>query len=151
MARILVVDENPVERRILRLTLQGDGHSVAEASDGSQALEVISKVSCDLVLVAMDMREMDGYTMITQAHAIPERDQMQFIAVLEAIDDKGPVESFIAGASDLLIRPFGAPEVRQAIDRALATETIDLREKLVGIQLEAYETAIRLQESARSE
>jgi CheY-like chemotaxis protein len=151
MARILVVDENPVERRILRLTLQGDGHSVAEAADGIEALDVITRASCDLVLMAMDMKEMDGYTLIPQARAIAGREQLQFIALLEPGDEKGPVESFIAGASDLLIRPFGAPEVRHTIDRAMATESIDIRDKLVGIQLEAYETAIRLQESARSE
>jgi CheY-like chemotaxis protein len=151
VATILVVDENPVERRILHLTLVGEGHRVAEASDGPQALDVLSRTGCDIVLVAMDMREMDGYTLIAKARAIEGRSGLQFIAVLDPADERGPVESFMAGASDLLIRPFGAPELRLVVERAMAPEEIDLRDRLVGIQLDAYETAVRLQESARGE
>ncbi len=149
MATILVVDENPVERRVMRMTLEMDGHRVAEASDGIEALNINERYDMDLAVVAMDMRALDGYELITQARTFAGREHVQFLAVLEADDEKGPVESFIAGATDLLIRPFGAPELRLAVERTTSEEQIELRHRLVGAQLEAYETAVRLQEQAR--
>lgn len=150
MATILVVDENPVERRVMRMTLELDGHRVAEAPDGNEALKIMEKYDLDLAVVAMDMRVLDGYQLITQARMLAGREHVQFVAVLESADEKGPVESFMAGATDLLIRPFGAPEIRAAVANTTSTEAIDLRQRLVGVQLEAYETAVRLQEQARN-
>ena len=149
MATILVVDENPVERRVVRMTLDGEGHRVAEAADGVQGLAFLRQFAFDVVLIAVDMQRMDGYSVIAQGRAIENRENTRFITMLEGSDEKGPVESFMAGATDLLIRPFGAPELRDTIDRATIPEEIDLRDRLVGIQLEAYETAVRLQEQAR--
>src|SRR5439155_19682016 len=149
MATILVVDENPIERRVVRMTLEGEGHRIAEAPDALQAMELLRSFAFDVVLVAMGVEKVHGYDLITHGRALEGRSETRFVAVLEQADDKGPVESFIAGATDLLIRPFGAPELRDAIDRATAPELIDLRDRLVGIQLDAYETAIRLQEQAR--
>jgi len=149
MATVLVVDENPVERRIVRMTLDGEGHRVAEAADGVQGLAFLRQFAFDVVLVASDMQRVDGYSFISQARAIENRENTRFISMLEPQDEKGPVESFMAGATDILIRPFGAPQLRQSIDRATVAEEVDVRDRLVGIQLEAYETAVRLQEQAR--
>jgi two-component system phosphate regulon response regulator PhoB len=149
MATILVVDENSIERRVMRMTLEMDGHRVAEAPDGNEALTIMEKYDLDLALVAMDMQILDGYQLIAKARTLPGREHVQFVAVLEGSDEKGPVESFMAGATDLLIRPFGSPELRAAVAHSTSIEEIDLRQRLVGIQLEAYETAVRLQEQAR--
>lgn len=150
MATILVVDENPVERRLMRMTLEMDGHRPAECADGGEALKILERYDVDLAIVAMDMRELDGYRLIAKARTVPGREHLRFVAVLEADDEKGPVESFMAGATELLIRPFGAHDLREVVERTTTPEQIDIRERLVGTQLEAYETAIRLQEQARS-
>lgn len=150
MATILVVDENPIERRVMRMTLEMDGHRVAEVSEANEALKIIERYELDLAIVAMDMQALDGYRLIAQARGLPGREGVQFVAVLEGTDEKGPVESYMAGATDLLIRPFGAPELREAVARATSPEEIDVRERLVGTQLEAYKTAVRLQEQART-
>lgn len=149
MATILVVDENPVGRRIMRMTVEMDGHRVAEADSGAHALELLRTFAFDIVFLPMDMGQMDGAGLIAQTRAMSDRAATQFVAVLEQHDEKGPVESFMAGASDLLIRPFGAHEVRDIVERACAPDQIDLRDRLVGIQLDAYETATRLREQTR--
>jgi PleD family two-component response regulator len=107
-------------------------------------------VACDIVLVAMEPGEPFAYDLITKTLAIAGSENTRFIAVLDETDDKGPIESFMAGAVDLLIRPFGAPELRLVIERAIASETIDLRDRRVEIQLEADEMAAALQEQART-
>ena len=149
MATILLVDDNSVERRIVRMTLDMDGHRAAEASTGAEAIDIVTKYPVDLILLAMGLKDSNAYDVLTQIRALPGREQTVIVSIIEAEDEKGPVEAFIAGASDLLIRPFGAPEIRGAIERVTAPEEIDLRHRLVGIQLEAYETAVRLQEQAR--
>jgi CheY-like chemotaxis protein len=150
MATILVVDGNPVERRILRMTLELDGHRLAETSSGAEALDALRRWSFDLVLCAMDLAEGDGYRVVREGRALPGRERTPFVAILEADDERGPVESFLAGAVDLLIRPFGANELREAVARAMEGPD-EVRRRLVGRQLEAYEAAARLREQARQE
>ena len=151
MATILVVDENPVERRILRMTVEMDEHRVGEASTTPAALDIIRRHQVDLVLFSATGGDKHAFDLIAQTRALGDHDAVQFIAVLEPHDEQGPVEAFMNGVVDILIRPFGAPAVRDVVARATSPEAIDLRDRLVGIQLEAYETALQLQEQARSE
>jgi two-component system KDP operon response regulator KdpE len=147
MATVLVCDGNPVERRILRMTLDLDGHRVAEASSGREALDILGKWTFDVVLLAMELPDGGGYRLIEESRMIPGREAIRIVAILEQDDTKGPVESFIAGAADVLIRPYGAQDLRAVVARATALE-IDLRDTP---QREAFEEAKRLQGHTRSE
>lgn len=150
MATILLVDANSVERRIMRMTLDLDGHRVAEASTGRQALDIVTKYPVDLMLLAVGLGDMSGYQVITQTRATPGREDTSIVAVLEAEDERGPVEAFMAGAVDILIRPFGSHDLQDIVARATSKEEVDRRMILMGRQLEAFETVQRLQEQARS-
>ena len=150
MSAILLVDGNSVERRIMRMTLDLEGHRVAEAATGAEALEIIRKYQVDMVILAMGLPDMSGYDVIAQTRATPGREHTAIIAVLEPDDEKGPVDSFMAGAIDILIRPFGAHDLREVLSRASSGEEVDRRRLLVGRQLEAYEAAKRLQQQART-
>jgi PleD family two-component response regulator len=149
MTSILVVDENPVERRIMRMTLEGEGHRVAEAPGHPEALELIKTFAFDIVMVTITAGNPAAFDLFAQTRALGEREATRFVAILDQHDEQSPVESFMNGASDLLIRPFGAHDIRDIISRASSPEEIDLRDRLVGIQLDAYETAVRLREKAR--
>ena len=149
MPTILVVDGNLVERRILRMTVEVDDHRVAEAGSTAQALEILRSHLVDIVMFGVAPGDESAYDLIAQARALVGRHATQFVAVLEQNDEKGPVEAFMNGAVDILIRPFGSRDVRTIVARLSTQEAIDLRERLVGIQLDAYETALQLQEQAR--
>lgn len=149
MATILLVDDNPVERRIMRMTVDMEGHRAAEASTGDEALDIMGKHDVDLVLLASG-KAADRFLTISRARALPGREHTAIVAILEGDDERGPVEAFMAGATDLLIRPFGAHELREVVARATTSGEVDRRRVLVGRQLEAFETAQRLQEQARS-
>jgi len=151
MASILVVDANSVERRITRMTLEVDGHRLAEAATPKDALELIRSFAFDIVMITVSSGAAHDFDLITQTRAMGGRDATQFVAILEQDDEKGPVESFMNGVSDLLIRPFGPPDLREVVQRASSPQEIDLRDRLVGIQLDAYETAIRLREQAHTD
>jgi DNA-binding response OmpR family regulator len=149
MATILVVDDNAVERRILRMTVEVDNHQVAEATSTHEALDIIRSHEVDIVLFGVAGGDEKAYDLIVQTRTLGYRDATRFVAVLEQNDDQGPVEAFMNGAADVLIRPFGAPAVRDVVARGSTPEEIDLRDRLTSIQLDAYETAIQLQEQAR--
>ena len=61
--RILVVDDNPVLRQVLKRILTSDGYTCVEAEDGQQAIEVleVNKDNIDAVLLDLIMPRMDGY------------------------------------------------------------------------------------------
>jgi len=148
MASILLVDGNPVERRVVRMTLDLDGHRCAEAATGAEALGIIRDYPVDLVMIAMDLADLDGYQLIPSAHTLPGRERTPFVAILAQDDERGPVESFLAGAVDVLIQPFGSQDVRDVVARATSPVEIDLR---TSPHHEAYETALRLQQQARAD
>ena len=150
MATILLVDGDSVERRIMRMTLDLDGHRAAEAGTGREALEIIAKYPVDLMFLGTSLGDLDAYEVMTRTRALPGRENTAIVAILDGDDEKGPVESFMAGAIDLLIRPFGAHDLREVVLRATSAGEVDRRRVLVGRQLEAFETAQRLQEQARS-
>lgn len=150
MATILLVDDNPVERRIVRMTLDMDGHRAAEASTGAEAIDIVAKYPVDLVLLSMGLQDTSAYDVITRLRALPGREDTAVVAMLEGEDERGPVEAFMAGAVDLLIRPFGAHDLREIVTRSTSSTEVDRRRLLVGRQLEAFETAQRLQQQART-
>lgn len=150
MAAILVIDGNPVERRIVRMTLEVEGHAVREAESGNAALEALRANTFDVIMCAMNLADMSGYKVIELTKTMPGQENTPFIAMLEKDDERGPIESFLSGAIELLIRPFGAPELREAVQRLTSPQEIENRRVLVERQLEAFEIASRLQEQAQS-
>src|SRR5437773_8419486 len=65
-ARLLVVDDNKVNRLLLARNLELQGHSVALAENGRVALEMLRRDGFDLILLDMEMPEMDGFQVLEQ-------------------------------------------------------------------------------------
>ncbi len=84
--RVLVVDDNATNRRILSLQMQKWGMIVLTAADGLQALELIdSEEKFDLAIVDMRMPEMDGLSLASQIHSIPDNQHLP-IVILSSVD-----------------------------------------------------------------
>ena len=65
-ARLLVVDDNKVNRLLLTRSLELQGHRVATAENGRVALELLRREAFDLMLLDMEMPEMDGFQVLEQ-------------------------------------------------------------------------------------
>lgn len=117
--RILVVDDNPENRETLARRLQRQGHIIAMAGDGEQALEALRREPFDLVLLDVMMPVMDGHAALD---AMKADDHLRHIPVImiSALDELESVVRCIEnGAEDYLPKPFNPTLLRARIGASL--------------------------------
>ena len=123
---ILIADDEPEIRTLLRLYLENENYQIIEAENGKQALELLKKEHVDLCLLDIMMPEMDGY------HVLQELRKTSNIPVmiLSAKDaDSEKILGLNLGADDYLAKPFNPLEavarVNSNIRRFYALGTAD--------------------------
>jgi two-component system KDP operon response regulator KdpE len=114
--RILVVDDEPQIRRVLRATLTGQGYEFYEARTGEEALEAIRANRFDLVLLDMNMPGMGG---IETCRAIRGGSEVAIIMLTVRDSEQDKVAALDAGADDYITKPFSTPELLARIRAAL--------------------------------
>jgi two-component system KDP operon response regulator KdpE len=114
--RILVVDDEPQIRRIMRTTLTGAGYEVDDAKTGEEALEKLRDYHPDLVLLDMNMPGMGGLAACREMRA-GAGVAIIMLTVRNIETDK--VEALDAGADDFVTKPFSTPELLARIRAAL--------------------------------
>lgn len=145
MARILVVDDEPDVRALLRAVLESDGHAVVEADDGLSAYDVVRESQFDLVLLDVTMPGMDGYRLLEKLLGVDD-----FAAPVIMVTGRSDAESMYmemdAGAIDHITKPFTLEEVRRTVDRmlSLSTEDRDARRQMLAHSAATYEAVSEL-------
>jgi two-component system KDP operon response regulator KdpE len=114
--RILVVDDEPQIRRVLRATLTGQGYEFYEARTGEEALEAIRASRYDLVLLDMNMPGMGG---IETCRAIRGGSEVAIIMLTVRDSEQDKVAALDAGADDYITKPFSTPELLARVRAAL--------------------------------
>lgn len=116
---ILVVDDNRLNRLKLSASLEQQGHTVALAEDGSQALQMLGQRTFDLVLLDIVMPGMDGYQVLEQMKANSELCNIPVI-VVSALDElDSAVRCIEMGAEDYLTKPFNSVFLKARLDSCL--------------------------------
>ncbi len=117
--RILIVDDNRMNRVKLSYSLAQQGYSAKEAENGRQALEMIEAGEFDLVLLDIVMPEMDGFQVLEQLKAHPAWRDIPVI-IISALDDMdNTVKGIAMGAEDYLPKPFDAVLLKARIGACL--------------------------------
>ena len=114
--RILVVDDEPQIRRIMRTTLTGAGYEVDDAKTGEEALEKLRDYHPDLVLLDMNMPGMGG---LAACREIRAGAGVAIIMLTVRNIEADKVEALDAGADDFVTKPFSTPELLARIRAAL--------------------------------
>jgi two-component system KDP operon response regulator KdpE len=114
--RILVVDDEPQIRRIMRTTLIGAGYEVDDAKTGEEALEKVRDYRPDLVLLDINMPGMGG---VAACKAIRSDTNIAIIMLTVRNTEQDKVEALDAGADDFVVKPFSTPELLARIRAAL--------------------------------
>lgn len=144
-ANILVVDDEPQIRRVLRSTLSSQGYVITDAKSGEEALESFRKERPDLVLLDVNMPGMGGIEACRELRRISDA-PIIMLTVRNAERDK--VSALDAGADDYVVKPFGIEEllarIRAALRRYSPGEAMPpLVSKDLSIDFEAREIIVR--------
>lgn len=128
-ARILVVDDDPLNRMLLGANLKEDGHEVIEAENGRRALETLAEEKIDLVLMDIEMPEMDGYAVLDARKSLPNLRDIPWV-VVSGVDEMASIVRCIkAGADDYLPKPFDAVILKARVDALLEKKRLRDQEK----------------------
>jgi two-component system, OmpR family, KDP operon response regulator KdpE len=114
--RILVVDDEPQIRRVLRTTLSAQGYEVSDVRTGEEALLAIRDQRFDLVLLDLNMPGMGGLATCREIRATSD---VAVIMLTVRNSEQDKVTALDAGADDYITKPFGIPELSARIRAAL--------------------------------
>ena len=106
--RIVVVDDDPVMRAILRGYLEDAGYRVAEAEDGERLLDALPRLAPALVLLDVKLPGTNGFDLLRTIRA---RSDLPVIMVTSCSDARRRVEGLELGADDYVTKPFNAREL----------------------------------------
>jgi len=120
-ATILVVDDEPQIRRVMRTTLTMQGYSVIEARDGAEALEKLRSERPDLILLDMNMPVLDGLQACREIRSVSD---VPIVMLTVRSAEKDKVRALDAGADDYVVKPFSIQELLARV-RALLRRVAD--------------------------
>ena len=121
--RILIVDDEPSIRTVLRAHLKRAGYRPLMAEDGAAAVEVLAREPVDLVVSDLKMPRMDGMALLS--HCVSQHPGLPVILITAHGTVDSAVEAIKQGAHDYITKPFDAAELQRIIRKALATEAAD--------------------------
>jgi PAS domain S-box-containing protein len=120
---ILVADDNPASRQLIRDTLEPSGFVVVEAGDGREALEKLEQTALDLVLLDIQMPVLDGYGALAEIRANPRWKKLPVVAVTAFAMHGDREKALDAGFDSYVSKPVRVAELRAEIDRLLSKPT----------------------------
>ena len=128
-SKILVVDDNRMNRITLSRSVEQQGHVVRLAEDGQQALALLRSDEFDVVLLDIIMPEMDGYQVLESIKSDPETRDIPVI-VISAVDEiDSAVRCIEIGAEDYLPKPFNPVLLRARLNASLEKKKLRDLEK----------------------
>jgi two-component system KDP operon response regulator KdpE len=115
-ASVLIVDDEPAIRRLLRASLQAQGYRTQEATNGSEALAALSQGEPDVMLLDLGLPDLDGLDII---RLVRGRSTLPIVVLSSRDDERGKVAALDLGADDYVTKPFGMDELMARLRTAL--------------------------------
>ncbi len=131
-AKILVVDDEPTNVKLLEALLKQANYDVIKAYNGQEALSITNKTDIDLILLDIMMPEMDGYEVCRRLKG-SEKTRMIPIVMITALDDvKSKVRGIEAGSDDFITKPPNKTELMARVNSLVNVNA--LNKKLTSIE-----------------
>ena len=146
-ARLLVADDNKVNRLLLMRSLELQGHRVASAVNGRVALELLRGEAFDLLLLDMEMPEMDGFQVMEQLAADAQLRDLPVIVTSSLEGIAHVVRCIELGADDYLHKPVNPVLLKARIESSLEKKRLRDQQKELVRRFATSEVAADLQQS----
>jgi class 3 adenylate cyclase len=146
-ARLLVADDNKVNRLLLTRTLELQGHRVSSAENGRVALAMLRAERFDLLLLDMEMPELDGFQVLEQLVADAELKDLPVLVTSSLEGVAHVVRCIELGADDYLPKPVNPVLLRARIDSSLEKKRLRDQQKELVRRFATSEVAQDLQQS----
>lgn len=140
---ILVVDDEPQIRRVMRTTLTSQGYEVHDARSGEEALEAVRERRFDLIILDVNMPGMGG---LDACRAIRAGSDAAIIMLTVRNTEADKVAALDAGADDYVIKPFSMPELLARIRAALRRVPVSAESNSIieagGLEIHVHERRV---------
>jgi two-component system chemotaxis sensor kinase CheA len=113
---VMIIDDSPMDRKIMRQSLEPLGVQVIEAKDGMEALEKLKKNDIDAMLIDIEMPRMDGYTLAQEIRKYNKYRKLPLIAVTSRTTKADRVRGVEVGMNEYITKPY-TPEYLQNVVR----------------------------------
>jgi len=144
--KVLIVDDAPLTRRVLRTALISRGFEITDASNGEDALESLRHYAPDVILLDLKMPGMGGLETCRQ---IRDRSEVPIVIVSGTKAQKEKVEALESGADDYVTKPLGIDELVARIHAVIRRPSVGAHVRVV--HLEAVEIDLESHEVKRGQ
>jgi len=120
--KLLIVDDEKNMRTVLRRALSAEGYEVFEAATGKEALDVLTDVMPDLIVMDQKMPEMDGLTALKKVKRLLP--SLPVVILTAHGNVQSAVEAVRAGATEYLTKPFDLDELKLVVSKALGVRDL---------------------------
>ena len=116
MTKILIVDDEPGLRAIIKRYAVFEGYEVAEASDGMKAVEICRAQKFDIIIMDVMMPDLDGFSAVKEIRKVQDTPVIMLTARGEEYDK---ILGFEVGVDDYVVKPFSSKEIMLRISAIL--------------------------------
>jgi two-component system cell cycle response regulator DivK len=119
MTKVLVAEDNPVNRELLRELLENRGYSVIEACNGQEALDMVQQGQPDLLLLDIGMPVLDGFAVMRRLRENPKLATLPVLAVTAYAMRDDRDNALNAGFDGYISKPINARDLANELERLL--------------------------------
>jgi DNA-binding response OmpR family regulator len=117
--KVLVADDEPALRKLLKTNMELEGYDTLEASNGAEVLESVRRDNPDIILLDIMMPVMDGWEVLTELAANPEYSQKVILVSAKASDD-AQLQGWELGADEYITKPFDLDSLLERVREVAA-------------------------------
>ncbi len=145
---VLIVDDEPFIRMILRSFLEREAYQIVEAQNGIEALTMYNQLHPDIVLLDAIMPDMDGFECCTQLQILDCSKHTPVLMITGLEDEESVDRAFEVGAIDYITKPIHWPVLRQRVKRLIQQSQLQQKLEAVNLELQRLVTIDGLTEVA---
>ena len=116
---LLLVEDNPITRKMLRMTLELEGYDVADAPDGKTALQLAAARRPDLLILDSVLPDMDGLQLLAEVRSMAGTPEVPAIVVTGMLSRLGELRAQAGGSTNVLAKPVAPSQLLEVVHAQL--------------------------------